>query len=152
MASVLLVDTTVFLNVLNVPGFNQSHRVVIADLEQHLSDESVTLLLPMAAIFETGNHVAQLADGNQRRRFARIFTDQVGKALNGEAPWRPTQIPDADTIATWLGEFPEHAMRRIGMGDLSIIKTWGATCEIHPHHRVRIWSLDNQLLAYDREP
>jgi len=152
MPSVVLVDTNIFLNALNVPAFNQAHQQVLADLEQYLADESTTLLLPMAVIFEGGNHVAQLADGNQRRRFARIFADQVRKALDGDAPWRPTQIPDMTEIADWLDVFPDHAMRGLGMGDLSIVKAWEAACTRHPNYHVKIWSLDSGLRAYDRAP
>jgi hypothetical protein len=121
-------------------------------LGEYLGDEATSLLLPMAAIIETGNHVARLANGNQRRRFARIFVDQVEKAFNGDAPWRPTQIMEPSEMLEWLGQFPDRAMRGTGMADLSIIRGWESACTRHPGHRVMIWSLDDHLSGYDRDP
>lgn len=149
MPSVILVDTSIFLNVLNVAGFNQNANQLRRELENFIVNDDY-LLLPIAAIVETGNHVAHLSDGGNRRRCAETFVEQVKLALSGEAPWTPTSVPDAERLADWLTEFPEHAMREISLGDLTIIKEWEAACERHPAMRVRIWSLDAQLQGYDR--
>jgi len=151
MRTVILVDTCIFLNVLNVPAFNQ-HRKQILDELTRLTNLSVNLLLPFAAIVETGNHIAQLSDGNLRRSFAQQFVQQVQSAIAGEAPWTPTQSVDTETVGSWLGQFPDYAMREIGIGDLSIIKEWESACTRHPNYRVYIWSLDGGLMGYDRQP
>lgn len=145
MPSVILVDTCILLNVLNVPAFNQHRAVVFAELERLSADSGVNLLLPMAAIIETGNHIAQLADGRHRRKFATIFAEAVRAALRGEAPWRAMQAPGIEVIEKWLDEFPNHAMRGVGMGDLSIIKEWSAVKARHPTHHVTIWTLDRAM-------
>lgn len=145
MPSVILVDTCILLNVLNIPAFNQHRAAVFDELELLSADTSVNLLLPMAAIIETGNHIAQLADGGQRRRFATVFADAVRAALRGDAPWRAMQAPGIEEIERWLDEFPEHAMRGVGMGDLSIIKEWLAVKARHPTHHVTIWTLDGAM-------
>lgn len=152
MALVLIIDTSVFLNVLDVPAFNQNRDAVLAEFADHIAAAGTSLLLPMAAVFEAGNHIAQLKDGRQRRKYAEIFADQVAQALDGSAPWQPTAMPDATAIRGWLAEYPDCAMRGVSMGDLSIIKEWEAACKRHPHHHVRIWSLDGALTGYDREP
>lgn len=152
MAVILIIDTSVFLNVLDVPAFNQHRDAVFAELAEHIKAEGTSLLLPMAAIIEAGNHIAQLVDGRQRRRYAKRFAGQVALALDGTAPWRPIAMPDAEAVRAWLPEYPGHAMRGVGMGDLSIIKEWEAACSRHPNHRVRIWSLDGALTVYDRAP
>ncbi|MBF0129271.1 MAG: hypothetical protein HQL33_04705 [Alphaproteobacteria bacterium] len=150
--SVIIVDTSIFLNVLDVPAFNQNRSAVYGEFKNLLADQNISLLLPMAAVIETGNHIAQVADGGLRRLSARRFTEQVKAAMCGDAPWRTTQVPGSEAIEEWLDEFPDHAMRGIGMGDLSIIKEWEACCRRHPRHRVRIWSLDNAMAGYDRAP
>ncbi|OYX02662.1 MAG: hypothetical protein B7Z12_11690 [Caulobacter vibrioides] len=149
MRTVILVDTCIFLNVLDVPAFNQDRDATLTKLGQ-LARSDANLLLPFAAIVETGNHIAQLADGNQRRVYALKFVRQVQAAIAGEAPWTPTQSVDTETVGSWLNEFPDHAMRGIGLGDLSIIKEWEAACKRHPNYRVYIWSLDGGLTGYDR--
>lgn len=65
MQSVILVDTSVLLNILNVPGLNQDHEAIMDEFEE-LVESGVNLLLPVGAVFETGNHIARLADGRQR--------------------------------------------------------------------------------------
>ena len=151
MSAVVIVDTSVFLNVLDVPGFNQDRGAVFRTFRNHLEDGAI-MLLPMAAIFETGNHIAKIRDGGNRRRFARKYVDQVREALNGTAPWRPTQPPSTEMMASWIDEFPDSAMRGAGIGDLSIIKEWEAAVARHSHLRTLIWSLDRHLAAYDHQP
>ena len=109
----------------------------------------------MGAVFETGNHIAQLPDGRQRRGYAEAFRERVREALAGRAPWRLIPGPEADQLAELadlLDSFPEYAMRGVGMVDLSIVKAWESACTRHPGRHVRIWSLDNHLAGYDRLP
>ncbi len=68
---------------------------VTRNLQQWLAD---ILFLPMAAIIETGRHIAHLADGRQRYRYAQDFVVQIKQALDGDAPWQPTNFPKKETI------------------------------------------------------
>ena len=151
MPEVIVVDTTVLLNVLDVPGRNQ-HRDDVFERFEEVTEAGASLLLPMAAVFEAGNHIAKLADGYQRRRFAGVFCDQVRAALNGVAPWVLVPLPGADQLGNWLEDFPDCAMREVGMSDLSMIKAWKEACLRNPSRRVCIWSLDAGLRGYDRIP
>ena len=126
---------------------------MVLDRFGQLVDDGANLLLPMGAVFETGNHIADVRDGRQRRLYASVFTDQVRKALNGEAPWTLAPLPDADQLVRdWLDTFLDDAMRGLGMVDLSIKKEWERACSQHPHRRVLIWALDRNLAGYDRVP
>ena len=58
MLDIVIVDTSVFLNVLDVPGFNQDREADLARFRE-LIEAGANLLLPIAAIFEAGNHIAQ---------------------------------------------------------------------------------------------
>ncbi|NCS26939.1 MAG: hypothetical protein GPI96_21915 [Microcystis aeruginosa BS13-02] len=49
-------------------------------------------------------------------------------------------------------EFPDQAMQRRGLGDLSIIHDWQRICDQNPSRRVYIWSLDKHLKGYNRLP
>ncbi|MDT8525551.1 hypothetical protein O3S76_010735, partial [Alcaligenes nematophilus] len=66
MSAVVIVDTSVFLNIINVPGFNQAWEGVMSELSEVIDNED-HLFIPMAAIVEVGNHIAQLANGAVRR-------------------------------------------------------------------------------------
>ena len=151
MKAIAIVDTSIFCEILNIPHMNSSREQVIKKFAE-LIEQDTSFLLPMASIYETGNHIAQLSDGGNRRRYAEAFVEEVQKAINGDSPWTIMQVPMLKEVRIWLNQFPNSAMRGIGMGDLSIIKEWEKTIEQNPNCRVFIWSLDNDLMAYDSQP
>ncbi len=149
--TVCILDTTVFCNILRVPGREQHRERVEQDLKQYQA-ENAALLLPLPVIFETGNHIARIGDGDRRRRWAQIFVEQVRGAFEGEAPWIPTPGTQHAEVVSWLEEFPEAAMRGLTFADLSIVKIFNSQCALNPARRVFIWSLDNHLSGHDRRP
>lgn len=160
MSDIVLLDSSVYLNVLDVPGFNQEKISVLENFAQSIANKD-HFLLPLAAVWETGNHIAHLSDGATRRRYANELAEDVTRAFNGDVPYRATHFPDRGEFLRWLAAFPDVAMRNkskdktregISLADLSIIKEWERNCELHPMSRVRIWSLDGDLAGYDRRP
>lgn len=150
MSAVAIVDTSVLLNVLDVPQRNQDRDAVLKELES-LIDEGTNILLPMASIIETGNHISRIANGDARRQCAKRFADQVRMALAGDAPWQPMQTPTRGDVGIWIDEFPDFATRKLSIADLSIVKEWEAVCKRIKRIRIYIWSLDKHLSAYNRE-
>lgn len=159
MSAIVLLDTSVYLNVLDVPGFNQDRTMILQAFKESIQAEDY-FLLPLATVWETGNHVADLGDGQRRRSYAQRLVDDVTKAFNGDAPYRATHFPEREEFLRWLGAFPDMAMRSksakifregVSLADLSIIKEWERNCGLHPMTRVRIWSLDSDLSGYDRQ-
>ncbi|MBF0152698.1 MAG: hypothetical protein HQL64_03030 [Magnetococcales bacterium] len=151
MKDIVLIDTSVLLNILDVPKRNQM-RDEIDDELGNLTQEETELLLPMATIVETGNFIVKIEDGNSRRELGEAFIETIRESYEGNAPWSPIDFPDLKSVMPWLDEFPEYAMRGIGFADLSIIKDWERMCRLNPRSRVRIWSLDKHLSGYDSKP
>jgi hypothetical protein len=151
VSAIVLVDTSILLNVVDVPGLNQHRIDVLATFAERIENGD-HLFIPIAAIIETGNHIAHLADGRLRRQAAERFVKEVRAALNDEAPWKPLNMPNAAELSLWLIDFPESAMRQVGMGDLSIQKEWAQLCKKNPMTRVMIWSADSDLQGFDRIP
>ncbi len=151
MRAVAIVDTSIFCNVLDIPHMNGDRERVMEELKQFLENET-NLLLPMAAVYETGNHIAHISNGENRRRFSNRFVTQVKKAILGEAPWTIMKVPTLEEVNLWLSEFPDYAMRGAGIGDLSIVKEWEEFKRKIPNRRVFIWSLDSDLQGYDYCP
>ncbi|WP_228060859.1 hypothetical protein [Coleofasciculus sp. LEGE 07092] len=118
-----IVDTSIFCEFLNIPNMNSSREEVLNEFEKLVRNDT-SFLLPITAVYETGNHIAQLSDGGNCRRFAQAFVTEVHKAINGDAPWQIMRVPKVEEIGIWLNEFPDSAMRKVSMGDLSIIKEW----------------------------
>lgn len=67
MAEVVFVDSSVLLNLLDVPGKNSDRGGVTAEFKAHAAS-GVTLIIPMAAVVEVGNHIAQLPGHDRRDR------------------------------------------------------------------------------------
>jgi len=157
MSDIVLLDTTVYLNVLDVPGRNQEREQILDAFKVRVLNGD-HFLLPMAAIWEAGNHISRLANGALRYQYAKILVTNVRSAIGGEAPYRTTYFPDSAVFASWLNDFPAAAQRNkspqkttegVSLSDLSIIKEWEQTRDRHSMSRVLIWSLDSDLVAYD---
>lgn len=151
MGAIVLVDTSILLNVLNVPGRNQQRDLILDGLEKRI-DANDHLFIPMAVIIETGNHIAHVKDGGLRRQAAERFVHTVRDAIAGVAPWKPLNFPSSHDVIGWLSEFPESAQRGVGMGDLSIQKEWCRLCRQYAMSRVSIWSVDSDLQGFDYQP
>ncbi|WP_024643410.1 hypothetical protein [Pseudomonas syringae] len=151
MTAVCLIDTSIFVEILNVPMKTQQHEETLLQLEQRIN-EGEALFLPMATIFETGNHIGQNGDGGTRRSCAEHFVVQVQAALECRSPFKAISFLQDNEMSAWLREFPEHAMRGSGLGDLSIIHDWQRLCSLNPSRRVYIWSSDVHLTAFDQLP
>ena len=152
MKAIVLVDTSVLLNVLRVPAKSGARSAVLAQLEVHiLADDQ--LLLPMATVLETGNHIGQIKQsGAERRRCASALVELVHGAVTEHLPWALVPLPDQDALLSWLDEFPDWAVRGVGLGDVSIVDAWKRACSQFQGWRVTVWSLDTHLQGYDRSP
>jgi hypothetical protein len=149
---IVILDTSVLLNVLRVPGKNQQQEDVLRGFVE-LQARGATLLVPLAAIVETGNHIGQLRDGCERRRCANSLAKAVASAIARHAPFALIDAEATDErLAALAADFPDWAMRGSGWGDLSIRQAWQRLCDMHRGARVRIWTLDRDLVAYDRQP
>jgi hypothetical protein len=153
MGAICLIDTSIFLEILNVPHKASQSELILQELKEKIEARE-SLFLPMATILETGNHIAKAkkVDGNQRRICAEKFVNQVTQALEGESPFTPISFLKKEDLQGWLKEFPDEAMQGRGLGDLSIIHDWQRICDQNLGRRVYIWSLDKHLKGYNRPP
>ncbi|MBL1208237.1 hypothetical protein [Geminocystis sp. GBBB08] len=151
MGAVCLIDTSVFVEILNVPQKASQHRQIMQQLGEKIKANE-SLFLPMATIIETGNHIAQNGNGNQRRQCAVKFVTQVQLALIGKSPFTPISFLDSEDLNKLLLQFPDSAMGGSGLGDLSIIHDWQKLCNQNQGRRVYIWSLDKHLQNYEQLP
>ena len=148
MRAICLVDTSIFVEILNVPFMADQHAAITDQLAAKINNKE-SLFLPMATVLETGNHIGQIGDGNHRRQRAERFVKQVQKAIDGDSPFKPINFLEANDMRKWLAEFPNWLNQRRGLGDLSIKHDWDRLCEQNQARRVYIWSLDQHLSSYD---
>ncbi|HEX4421830.1 MAG TPA: hypothetical protein VH165_28155 [Kofleriaceae bacterium] len=148
--TICIVDTSILVELLNFRGLASNHEGVVDEFakRQQAGEE---FLLPLAVLVETGNHVAHIPDGAARRRSADDFIRFASASLGGELPFTPTPLPATADIAAWLSDFPDHAMRGIGLADRSLIALWETHRQLHPQRRIYLWSQDRELACYDTE-
>lgn len=150
--TICLVDTSILCELLEVPSMCRDPGQVQKDLKDKLT-AGERLMLPMATIFETGNHIGQNGDGRERRRVGMKFVKLVSDAILGKSPFRATRFLESEELLAWLAELPEWANRGSGLGDLAIAKEWEELCGLsRGMRRVYIWSLDEHLSGYDLRP
>jgi hypothetical protein len=157
MRRVEFVDTSILVEILNIPGMNSRRRQVLADFDRRRKDSAISLILPTAAVIETGNHIHHIGDGRARRRCAEAFAGTLRLTMDDQAPWT---LHGAHWDATFLGaicsgagtgsDFVEHATRQdLSCGDLSVV------AERDEYRRnlakgidVVIWTLDAGMSAW----
>ena len=150
MSAIVIVDSSVLLNIIDVPDRNQRRGDVLKRLGT-LIENGDHLFIPMAAIVEVGNHIAHVNNGALRRAAAERFVKEVRSAINDEAPpWKPINFPSNQEVLRWLDAFPESATKGVGMGDLSIRQEWESCCHRYAMSRVWVWTLDSDLAGLDR--
>jgi hypothetical protein len=156
MSEITLLDTSVYLNVLDIDGWNQDRVDILEQFKERIQRGDV-FLLPLATVVETGNHIADLPNGHARRKYAEKFVGDVRDALEGATPYRATYFPERSEFRAWLEVFPDMAMRNksvkktregVSLADLMIIKEYERTKRLNSMSAVSIWSLDSDLAAY----
>ncbi|MDD5090979.1 MAG: hypothetical protein PHQ23_08685 [Candidatus Wallbacteria bacterium] len=146
MNDVVLLDTTVYMNVLDIPGRNQHKNEVQEEIKTRFSAHDC-FMLPLATVWETGAFISRIS-GSSRRTYSQDFVDNVTKAINGELPYKMTSLPDRKELLSWLNKFPDAAMQGWSFSDLSIVEEYKKACELYRAYRVRIWSFDSHLQGF----
>lgn len=157
MAEVVFLDTSILLNVLDVPGKN-GERTHVVPAFQKLVRTGATLVLPVAAVVEVGNHIAQLP-GDERRDRAVHFVDFLRMAVDARPPWVVSGASwDAaflralvDGSGTARPDLVTCATAKLGSGDASILlelELFRARTTVPSATPIRLWTLDQQLDAH----
>ena len=147
------VDTSVLCNLWNIPGKNQDRDAVVQALQQKREDTH--LILPVTTVIETGNHIAQLKDGRERRDRAKLLNDLLEMVIAGNAPWVLHTVEWGESFLRQLLSgagtnlsLTDHSMAGLGLGDICIL----AERELYRQRvagvDVHIWTLDRQFNAY----
>lgn len=151
MNAVVIIDTSVMLNLLNIPGNNQRREDAKSKFRQ-LLDDKAEFLIPLATIFETSNRIKWMGNG-RRYECAKRLRDAATQAVDG-AGYGVGEIrfPEPNEFMGWIDRYPDCAARGKDLNDLSIIEEWHMMRDLNPRRRVRIWSYDQHLMGYDTGP
>lgn len=151
--NVRFIDTSILLNILDIPNMNSHRSVVLQDFQQLIQDDNQVLILPLATIIETGNHIAHIANGQVRRQKAALMAEYLMNTAAGEAPWQYYgEELEIDDLLQLAKDFPDSAMQGTGIGDLSIIRAYEKYKQNVPAiGNIMIWSVDAHLAGFREE-
>jgi hypothetical protein len=155
MSKVLVIDTSMLCAKLNVPGketcgptddpWNQERVNQVLHVE---AQQGTTFVLPLAAIIETGNHIAQAPE--RRYEIAKTFAEIIDASADEQSPWaafaRQVDLWSAAELHELAAAFPEAASHQRSMGDMTIAKV--ADFYYQSGFDVQIFTADEQLRAY----
>lgn len=146
-----LIDSSIMLNLLDVPKCNDERDKVISKFQEYL-EKGDQFILPIATIIETGNDIVNKTQGNKRRIIAERFADWLKKTSENIAPWscESSEISNED-LEYYAENYVSFATRRVGMGDLSIVRTFEKCVQKLPFRDVMIWSIDGDLGNYSHQ-
>ena len=148
--NVRFIDTSIIMNLLEIPDMCRDKEAVKEEFKKAV-EEGEILILPVATIIESGNHIAHINNGNIIREKAIKFKEFLEKTAKEEAPWTlyGTELKKDDLLAL-AGEFPEKALTlRMGIGDMSIIRFYeNFKATVPAVGRIMIWSTDTHLKNY----
>lgn len=150
--NVRFIDTSVMMNLLEVPGRCADSQMIKEEFKQTI-DNKEFLILPIATIIETGNHIAHISNGNSRRTIASKFGEFLRKTAEGEAPWQLYGIElDKEGLLYLADHIEEYSIQEVGVGDMSIIHAYEQYKSNTPGiGRIMIWSTDTHLQGYIEE-
>lgn len=151
MKTAYFIDTSILTNILEIPNKSQNVYHIKRKLQEYINDQSVVLILPVATIIETGNHIAHIDSGYKRRECANRFITILNKTLDRKAPWfYNANGLSENNLRKMCVEFSNYALTmEMGLGDLSIIteaKEYAA--EHQGLINVKIWSADKHLNSF----
>ena len=127
--NIRFIDTSIVMNLLRIPHMCQEYESVKKEFNEAI-EQNETLILPLATIIESGNHISHIADGNIRREKAVKFQEFLRKTAKEEAPWELYGVG-----------FTKE--------DMSIIRFYEKyKNEVPAVGRIMIWSKDKHLSCY----
>ncbi len=147
MKKIWLIDTSIFLEILDIPNKANSPFEIRKEFSEK-AENNDEFYIPLATILETGRLISQLNNGDYRRGKAIKFVEYVEAACNEMSPFKLVKFMSSEDMQSWLNEFPDNAMRKISLGDFSIIKDLDEIKNKNPNSTVYIWTLDKHLQGY----
>ena len=150
---VVIIDTSILLCYLNVPGKNttgeKSERWDRARATARIhadQQDGKLLVLPLATIIETGNHIAQARDFASAKGLAEI----IRKAATASEPWAAftdqSVLWHTEALLKLADAWPALAAAKLSIGDATIKEV--AEYYAQTGRAVEILTTDRQLQAY----
>ena len=128
-SKVLVIDTSILCCWLEIPGKetcgnddDKWERNRVKNLINEETKQGATIVLPLATIIETGNHISQAR--SMKYECAKELANLINLAADNSTPWAAFSDQDSlwtsDELKRLALEWPELAMQNISLGDATI--------------------------------
>lgn len=159
----IVVDTSYLLELFQVPDCS-SDRAYVPIFQRFENARRMTdqLQVPLPVLFELGNHVADVKNGQERRRLSAMLVETVDIWLSGETPLTiVSSMNDARTVQDFRDavtgltqEFKTLAPDRQGLTNAAIALEAKRLRDKHKNtslktYLVHIWTTDKKLKALE---
>jgi hypothetical protein len=157
--SVLIIDTSILCVWLKIPGMETcgpnekqwDFEKVDKEIRTHI-ECNFTLVLPLATIIETGNHIAHAPQS--RRERASDLAEIMKKAADEKSPWAAFrdqhELWSPENLNRLAAEWPDLAARKLAIGDATIKQV--AEYYSSMGFEVELLTGDAQLATYKPAP
>jgi predicted nucleic acid-binding protein len=151
---VLVIDTSYFLELFQVPGHSSPKRSKeIKARFERANQLGGRLYVPLPVVFELANHIAHVRTGADRKRLANFLVGSVEASIRDESPWILVPAKDAlNELRELCASFKAtDASQSVGLTDACIIEEARRLRRKYPvkTYRVHIWTTDDSLKAHE---
>ncbi|MFO0573363.1 MAG: hypothetical protein U1A78_05160 [Polyangia bacterium] len=159
MRKALILDTSILCVYLQVPGKetcgssdSRWDGARVRALIEQAVQEGASLVLPLATVIETGNHIAQAR--SERFEKAQALVDLIAQAADARSPWlalgTETEQWAGASLKEIVASWPADAARRLSMGDTLIARVGALYAALGFH--VELLTGDCQLKSMEPPP
>ncbi|CDN32200.1 hypothetical protein BN938_2127 [Mucinivorans hirudinis] len=154
----IILDTSILCVWLQVPkketcGKGEviyDYNKVKTEIEKALSENSI-LVLPLAAIIETGNHISQCP--GDKHHIATKFENWINDTVNGLSPWaafsKQSILWEGENLKMVAKRWRENINSDHSYGDASIVDVANFYNKMPIIHEVVIFTGDEGLKSYE---
>ena len=158
MKKIIIIDTSILCVWLKVPGKDTCgsgkstiNYVKVKEIIDTAIGNGATLVLPLASIIETGNHISQ-ASGD-KYHISNAFCEQINASIDETTPWaafsQQSDLWQGENFKNVLQKWQERVNTNHSLGDASIVEVAKFYSEI-PNTNVEIFTGDEGLKAYQQ--
>lgn len=151
MRTVTFIDTSVLCELLQVPGKCQRHEEIRRELEERIVGGE-ELVIPITAVIETGNHIAQARSRAAAERFVNLLRsagEEGSPFIVHRVAWDDEFLADLCAGDATEETFADLAgSGRMGAGDIAILVERDRFKRISAYVNVPVWTLEAILGAY----
>lgn len=153
---VLIIDTNILCVYLKVPYMDDAgpandkwnYERVSSKITEEIANKTI-LVLPMATLIETGNHIAQAS--GEIYAIAQDLANIIKKVANEEEPWAAftsqSELWNEENLIKLADEWPSLAAQKFSIGDTTIKNV--AKYYSDAGYQVEILTADQGLKSYE---